>query len=193
MTRHIPDGAITIRSKTAPAVVYAYGNADKLYAVGYYGRATIPAFHHRFRSAEQRASWVASWLERQAQRMAASEQRKVDRRERLAKPHGLQVGDVLSASWGYEQTNVDYYEIVGLAGARTVEVRKIGARIEHTGDMQGQSVPHVGAYTGEPMRRRVDEYGGVRISDCIHASKLEPIAVINGARVYRPQHWTAYA
>ena len=33
-----------------------------------------------------------------------------------AERDGLKVGDVLRSSWGYDQTNVDYYEVVELVG-----------------------------------------------------------------------------
>lgn len=39
--------------------------------------------------------------------------------------HGVVVGDVFSMSWGYEQTNVDFFQVIELVGttsARVVEV-----------------------------------------------------------------------
>lgn len=40
-------------------------------------------------------------------------------------PRGVKVGDIFYTSWGYEQTNLDFYQVVGLVGKVTVKLRKI--------------------------------------------------------------------
>lgn len=39
--------------------------------------------------------------------------------------YGVQVGDVFTASWGYEQTNVDFFQVVSLVGSSSVRVREV--------------------------------------------------------------------
>lgn len=39
--------------------------------------------------------------------------------------YGVKVGDIFSASWGYEQTNVDFFQVVALAGEYSVRVREV--------------------------------------------------------------------
>lgn len=39
--------------------------------------------------------------------------------------YGVQVGDIFSASWGYEQTNVDFFQVVALVGESSVRVREV--------------------------------------------------------------------
>ena len=49
----------------------------------------------------------------------------------------IQIGDIFSSSWGYEQTNVDFYEVVRKT-AKMIELRAIGKRIEgDQGPMSG--------------------------------------------------------
>ena len=38
---------------------------------------------------------------------------------------GVQVGDIFCSSWGYEQTNVDFFQVVELVGATSVRVREV--------------------------------------------------------------------
>lgn len=40
--------------------------------------------------------------------------------------HGLKVGDILVSSWGYEQTNIDFYEVVKVTpkGVGIVKIEK---------------------------------------------------------------------
>lgn len=46
-------------------------------------------------------------------------------KEELAPLPKAKVGDILIASWGYDQTNVDYYQVVALVGTSSVRIRKI--------------------------------------------------------------------
>lgn len=38
---------------------------------------------------------------------------------------GVKVGDLFSASWGYEQTNVDFFQVIALVGETSVRVREV--------------------------------------------------------------------
>ena len=38
---------------------------------------------------------------------------------------GVHVGDLLYSSWGWEQTNIDFYQVVALKGKHTIIIRKI--------------------------------------------------------------------
>jgi hypothetical protein len=55
---------------------------------------------------------------------------------------GVAVGDIFYASWGYDQTNVNFYEVVGLTGA-SVKIRPIHGAPAGTGD---SVVPAPGSY-----------------------------------------------
>ena len=68
---------------------------------------------------------------------------------------GVNVGDILVSSWGYDQTNIDFYEVTGLTGA-SVRVRPIQSRIVGPeGVPQEQVEPVKGAYIGPEMTKRV--------------------------------------
>ena len=42
-----------------------------------------------------------------------------------ANKFGVKVGDIFSASWGYEQTNNDFFQVVELVGSSSVRVREV--------------------------------------------------------------------
>lgn len=76
----------------------------------------------------------------------------------------LQAGAILSSSWGYEQTNVDFYEVTR-ATAKTVWLRRIEANREASeAFMQYTSVPRPGRYTGEEFRRKIRPGGRISIT-----------------------------
>lgn len=42
-----------------------------------------------------------------------------------ANKFGVKVGDIFEASWGYEQTNVDFFQVIALVGETSVRVRQV--------------------------------------------------------------------
>jgi hypothetical protein len=82
----------------------------------------------------------------------------------------LKVGDILSASWGYDQTNIEFYEVLRIKGSM-VTVRELAQECREDGFMCGQCVPVPHKYVErEPeLTRRIGAYG-LKISSCITAS-----------------------
>lgn len=39
--------------------------------------------------------------------------------------YGVKVGDIFYSSWGYDQTNIDFFQVVELKGSQMVKVREI--------------------------------------------------------------------
>lgn len=39
--------------------------------------------------------------------------------------HGVKVGDIFYSSWGYDQTNIDYFQVIELKGSQMVKIREI--------------------------------------------------------------------
>lgn len=117
--------------------------------------------------------------------------------EGKTKTHGLEIGDVLYSSWGYDQTNIDYYQVVELVGKTMVSVRKIACEREQIEWEQGRSVPAINEFIGEPMRRKVKVFdstgrGSISITSYAWAYPLE-FTEINGMRVYKSTAWSSYA
>ncbi len=73
----------------------------------------------------------------------------------------VSVNDVLASSWGYEQTNVSFYQVISLHGKKTVTVRKISSEVCRDGAMSGYKKPILNDFIGEPLRRQVKEYDSV--------------------------------
>lgn len=186
-------GTITnvIRGAGEAFAIFHYTNpAGALCAIAFYGKAIKPAFRYRFRSAELRDTHCGDW----AGGVMRAQERTAARRAQRNQPHTLTVGDVLMSMWGYEQTNVDYYEVTARHGRTQITLREIAAHREATGSMVGDCTPLPGKFTGEPMRCKVDgSSNSVRLSSFQRASKIEPLAVVDGLRVWPVDHWTAYA
>ena len=76
-------------------------------------------------------------------------------REDMDRP--LEVGDVYAASWGYDQTNIDFYQCVGITpSGKSVSVRKIGAALIEGGSRGWDYVVPIKDYfIGDQYTRRV--------------------------------------
>jgi hypothetical protein len=72
----------------------------------------------------------------------------------------VKVGDFFYSSWGYDQTNVDFYEVVAVTpSGKSVKVREVS---QHTASDNGPStrvVPIAGAFRDEgPQLKRLRFY-----------------------------------
>jgi hypothetical protein len=184
-------------SKLGAAIAWTWADTHGRFAcVGFLGAAQKPAIFYTYRKEESRNAAVRSLFTQAADIAARKVKETTEKAAARAKPIGLAVGDVLRSSWGYDQTNIDYYEVTALVGSQMVEVRRIACQSEDSAAyMQGQSVPAPGEYIGAAKRYKVSEYGArdsIRIASYASASKME-YATVQGIRVYRASNWTAYA
>lgn len=74
---------------------------------------------------------------------------------------GVHVGDLFYASWGYEQTNIDYFQVVALKGAHTAVLREIGCEYVGGFGFSGNKRPLRNHFTSEEtytVRTRKSRY-----------------------------------
>lgn len=62
---------------------------------------------------------------------------------------GVKVGDIFSASWGYEQTNNDFFQVIALVGEKSVRVREVNPPIVRREPVSGMAEDRVYKITGE--------------------------------------------
>lgn len=62
---------------------------------------------------------------------------------------GVKVGDIFSASWGYEQTNNDFFQVIALVGEKSVRVREVNPPIVRRDPVSGVAEDRVYKITGE--------------------------------------------
>lgn len=72
----------------------------------------------------------------------------------------LPTNTVFCSSWGYDQTNVSFYTVVKATGKQVVLQRIPGRFVDGQHVMPDlEATPH-----GEPLRRKVQDSGSVKIS-----------------------------
>ena len=101
----------------------------------------------------------------------------------------LSAGDILVRSWGYDQTNIDFY-VVTRRTPKTVTVREIGKTSQYNNEtMTSVVMPSPGHFDGEPQRKKIQYYNG---QVCLNAGQYSGSGSLrkwNG----KPQTATHYA
>jgi len=126
-------------------------------------------FNYRFAYVERLYEYCAKYINDKiaAQEFRAARKLKV-KAEAAEKAAAVKIGDIFIDSWGYEQTNVDFYQVVAKPSAKTVIVREIACRSEDGSQMSHGMADNVfpvrDAFIGSEMKKRIDNYGGFKTS-----------------------------
>jgi hypothetical protein len=159
-------------------VVYLYRDRlDRPCAIGYRGRAMKRAFTYYYTSDQRRDESIREWMDSVIE--SKNNRTPIEKRK-------LFVGDVLYSSWGYEQTNVDYYLVIELIGKASVMIVEIGQHRTYEGQDCGRCTPDTSKIIGEPMKKRVNGFR-VKIDNCASASKVN---TVDGK--YESTYWSSY-
>ena len=124
--------------------------------------------HYRYSSNEERDLKIIKAVEDYKKTKKIKAERKAN-----AKPIEVKVGDIVYTSYGYEQTNIDFYQIVGLVGKSTAEYVSIGSKVVETTSWCSADVTPDTSIKGNNIQRgRIGQYG-VKIGS-LHASVISP-------------------
>jgi hypothetical protein len=101
-----------------------------------------------FNSELDRELWVKKQMTTIKERIEYNEKQRTAKKEATS-GHTFKVGDVLYQSWGYDQTNIDFFEIVGVL-PKSVKIRRIGEKmVKGSGGFMCENVtPDTGNYEG---------------------------------------------
>lgn len=140
--------------------IEVYASEDCTIVAGFIGKRAKPSMYYRFSTVEKAGAYADKWV--------ADEAEKIKKAEAVS----AKVGDLFVASWGWEQTAIDFYVVVSVSGSM-VSLKQLKARKEYTGSMVGKSYPIFGSEGDSPIIRRKLLAGGsraaVRINSCAFA------------------------
>lgn len=109
--------------------------------------------HIRFATDENRTKYIEKYIAN----IKAHEEAKAERKEaRKITVNPAKVGDILVSSWGYDQTNIDYYQVTEVVSRTMVKIREIGYS-KQDGTSWGSYVvaPAKNCFRGEAMKKKV--------------------------------------
>ena len=154
-SRYIPSGSAEIKLPDIEAVVYWQNSQNQatgkpvITAMAYHGKKTNYDWYLNFRTLEQREqktyqffAGIYEWQQAQVAR----------RNARVEFTHGYKVGDILHTMWGYDQTNIEFWQVTKIISSKMIEVREVASGGEQTGFMCGDTWPIPGGFISKPVR-----------------------------------------
>ena len=69
----------------------------------------------------------------------------------------VKVGDIFVSSWGYDQTNIDFYKVLSVKN-KTAVLTEIGQKRNYTGHMNGECVPDPTVVGRKLLTKRIQSY-----------------------------------
>jgi hypothetical protein len=187
-SRYIPHGSNKITDKLSDAIAYLYEENGKYYGIGYHGKANRPDWHINFgKRLGNREQYVKEYFEGRQRHVKFMQEHRDDRKSYV---NDYTVGDILNTCWGYEQTNVEYFEVVASSGAM-VTIRQIGKEYVESGSDRGNSVPLPGLFVGEAFKKRAQKHG-IRIDECRIAMRSQ-FEMVGSVKIYASHYESSYA
>jgi hypothetical protein len=138
---------------------------DALIARMYVGRSKKPSWAYKFRNEEHMTNYINQQIANVESHFA---QKAIWKEERKAKTEELKnqikVGSIFCYSWGWEQTNIDFYQVTEIKGNK-LTIREIGMRsVDEVSSMADHVVPVPNHFVGQPESVRLNSYGSINRS-----------------------------
>lgn len=155
-TRYIPTGYVLypMEDETFKEVLQIYINKEKLCKMSFRGKQSRPVYHYRYRSENDLINSVKKEIDEaislHISRRGYAEKRKEEKNKEM---DSIQVGTLLVYSWGYDQTNIDFYQVIEKKG-KTFKMRRIcGTRLnEYTYcSMSANVIPNKDDFFGDEI------------------------------------------
>lgn len=183
--RYIPSGYEINHQDEQLHFYYGETASGEPAAIVYKAKAKNALQRYRFRTAERRDQWRDELIQAYQARAERMAKRKAERQNF---EHNVKVGDIFYTSWGYEQTNIDFYQVIEVKG-KFATIRQIAGEVtDYHSSMSGEKVATPGAFLerSEPIRKMILRgYNGepyMKISSFEHASPWDG----------KPKSWSSW-
>ena len=162
MTRefYIPTDGVKVEREGVNAEAYKYEMHGNPCAMMFIGKQAKPAMHYKYATVEKRDAAIEKFFDDQvevakikAERAEAAKARKQEAKEKV------KVGDIFCGSWGYDQTNQEFYQVVEKKGV-TCKLQEIGQQRVETHETCEYVRPNPEIKIGEPVTKRINQSGG---------------------------------
>lgn len=168
-------GSLVIRFDSADAVVAIEKSATgRVFVKAWRGNAGKPTWFYGFTKAEMARRYIEEFIETAARRLAYRSAKKAEaaaKKATLSAAAHWAVGDVGYTSWGYDQTNVEWFQVVEVL-AKSVRVRQIAANCsDNGGPSGGKTAPRRNEFIGPAILCPVDVDGGFSAGPCYNSEK----------------------
>ena len=130
-------------------------------AIGFTGTKGKPDFNYYFKDETRRETYINKFIEEQKQKLEYKAERQAKKQAPAIHVLPYKPGDIIYNSWGYDQTNVDFYQVVRCTKS-SVFIRQIKGEFASSAgcDMAAYVTPLKNEFTGEEIRKKIQWYEG---------------------------------
>lgn len=164
--------------------------------LAYAGKRNKPDIYCIYKSLESMQKALLNYIEN----IKTSQK---DKLERMAKrkqaiqnaKNNVKIGDIFKASWGYDQTNIDFYQVVKVKGSM-VDIRELAQKREYTGYLSGDCVPVPDVFLNEKVLTKKIQAFNETIYLSINSycnAYLEKPVIIDGVKIFKESYYSEYA
>ena len=145
---HVPEGTdLAVWTWDEEKDTPLKGKRMVYYGIAFAGKSNKPLWYYSFATPEKRQHQIDETV---ASRKSVIDYKQRKLQERRDFVHNIQKGEVFVSTWGYDQTNVDFYEVVEIKG-KMVVVREIASKDHHSEPHADYVVAVPGHFTGPAM------------------------------------------
>jgi len=117
--------------------------------IAFQGKQSKPLYHYSYRTEAERDRRIADTIRSRTLTLDMKKKRQEEKKNFV---HGLEVGSVLYSSWGYDQTNVNFYEVTDVKGKQVI-LRPIGKKTVKDDGYSASVIASPGKFTCTAIRR----------------------------------------
>lgn len=157
------------------AIVFVH--KEKMIATAFSGKKATPDWSYRFRDERERRKYIQDYFvkckQSQELKIEKAAARIKNKKEFFA---SIKEGDIFVDSWGYDQTNIDYYVVTKKLKA-SIKIKQIGKNVEY-GEFSTNKVtpnPLHFSSSGEEMTK-IPQDGYIKINGYRHAVLWDGVA-----------------
>ena len=145
-------------------IIITYTNRHGVFCAAAFKHSHRPEFNYAYKNEQARNEHLAQRIK---QEQEAEERDIVYLQKKQVEIEKFIPGAILVSSWGYEQTNIDFFLILERENDFVV-IQEVGSHKEQTGFMSGVCTPNVDVKIGEPFRKKISKYATINIKSFIH-------------------------
>lgn len=167
---YIPNYTEVIERKDLKLTIYLYINSkDKPCAISYRGIGAKPKWAYSFKDELERKKYIDNNIEDIEEFMKAQNEEKIEYQNKI------NIGTVLYSSYGYEQTNISFFQVVEKKGI-TIKLRQLNYDLTLTGDMCGKVTPIIDSFnTDKIITKRISRYMKFSSYESLHLWEGNPL------------------
>ncbi|GGH55690.1 hypothetical protein GCM10007423_63490 [Dyadobacter endophyticus] len=147
--------------------------------IAFRGRSTKAVVKRYFDTLDELNKCYHSLVNRAMETNKINSERQKRQQQRNARD--IQPGAIFYASWGHDQTNIEFYQIIAVKGIKVI-IRELYQDKQHNAIDHGYTSAIKDSFKGEEIVLRIGKYG-------LKVDQRNPLSKWDG----KPVYWSSYA